>query len=254
MPDPGMGEAPVCLLSSLPRTVIRLTVPGAARGDPRPGFLACEDPGGGAAPVCGIPGPVTDPASHLTNWHFYPFPANDAHTVGYPVGAQEYQCVGNGKQLWTFHFDTHTFSSGCTVPPPIEGMALRPCDAFLYEGMYSDPPLLGSRGHGHPAFCGLIGTTVVGVVQGNPQPGLLVCAPSPGLNAEARSKYCGFWASKRPVPASVWAFVPLPVAHGPVDSATFDTAAGSACLTVGGQRFTFNLRTMAVAPGCATTP
>ncbi|HYM15811.1 MAG TPA: hypothetical protein VEZ14_09640 [Dehalococcoidia bacterium] len=57
-----------------------------------------------------------------------------------------------------------------------------------------------------------------------------------------------------PVSLDAWHFVALPVPSGPVDSAAFDTAAGTACLSVGAQHFTFTLATMSVTPGCGAAP
>jgi len=129
-------------------------------------------------------------------------------------------------------------------------MALRLCDAFVYGGAATSPPL---NDYGKPVSCGLYGNTVVGAVEGNPQPGILACgAPATDAVIDV-SKYCGFYPGDSPV-SGRWQFVPLPVASGPVDSATFATAAGTACLTVGMQSFTFTLATMAMTPGCGAQP
>ena len=229
----------------LERLVV-LRVPGAA-ADPRPGFLACAQPPAATDDYCGVGlAPViARSGSYTEHWQFFPFPAADATLVGAPVLPQFYECVGNASQTWTFHLDTLTYTAGCTPPPSVVN-GTTPCNNFLYVGMGTDPDLYAT--YGRPAACQLYGSTAVGVVDGNTQPGVIVCGPAAAV--DQIWSLCGFNPGV-PVRLDVWRFVPLPVTTGPVDSATFDTAAGTACLTVGAQSFTFTLATMAVTAGCA---
>ncbi len=256
------------------RMVIWGAVPGVAGGDPRAGFLHCERPPNYQGPYCGLLSAVSEVSRLLANWHFYSFPAADAHPIGYIVWPQAYRCVGNASQLWTFHLDTGAYTPGCTVPPGAlisrrlggwlpSAIEQRPCDAFLDLGNSTLTPLFAQ--HGSAAFCGLFGGTLLGVVNGStradvvgesPQPGLLVCrAPQP--QGIAIAEHCGWLNSNGALLApwdlflDHWTFVPLPVARGPVDSATFDTAAGIACLTVASQRFTFDIHSLTVRAGCS---
>lgn len=230
--------------------VVVIGVPGGA-SDSRPGFLACAQPPAAVDDYCGVGlAPViARDRSYADRWQFLPFPATDAKEVGVPVFPQQYQCVGNGSQTWTFHLDTFSYSSGCT-PPPSTINGWTPCDGFLYLGMGTAPDLYAT--YGKPAGCQLFGNTAVGVVDGKAQPGVIVCGPVTPV-AQIR-KVCGFDLGVPLVNLDAWRFVPLPVASGPVASATFDTAAGTACLTVGAQSFTFTLATKAVTPGCTPTP
>ena len=231
---------------ALDRTLL-VGVPGGS-ADPRPGFLQCAQPPAETDDYCGVGlAPVTaGDRSYAERWEFYPMPASDAQEVGEPVFPQQYQCVGNASQLWTFHFDTLTYTSGCTVPPSFATGAT-PCDSFLYLGMDTTPDLYAT--YGKPAACQLYGTSAVGVMDGHAEPGLIVCRSA--RTVQQVRPMCGFDLGVPPVTLSVWQFVPLPVPAGPADSATFDTAAGTACVTVGAQSFTFTLATMAVTAGCA---
>ena len=231
-----------------------LGVPGSS-SDPRPGFLACAQPVSATDDFCGVGlAPVIASQSEVDQWQFLPFPGPDAKEVGDPVDPQLYRCVGNGSQLWTFHFDTLTYTSGCKLPPPnpypAQGL---PCDEFLYFGLHTTPDQFDELydRYGKAAACGLYGTTVVGVVDGNPAPGFVVCSGTARTIADTRQS-CGFEPGLPGVSLDVWHFIPLPVAAGPVDGATFDTAAGSACVTVGAQSFTFTLATMSVTAGCGS--
>ncbi len=222
---------------------------GQAAGDPRPGYSVCAPPAGHTGPYCGVglgAGDDVFNTSYAANWTFYPFPAADVRELGL-ASPQDYICIGNAMHTWTFHLDTFTYTTGCNAPPPINGIALRLCDAFLYLGAGTTPPLYEE--HGKAVACAMFGGTPVGVVAGNPVPGLVVCEPLAGASVVEASKYCGF-ASPPPEP-NHWTFVPLPVAAGQVGSATFDTGAGTACVTVGAQSFTFTLATMSVTAGCA---
>lgn len=205
--------------------------------------MVCTPPSGNPGPDCGI---YVGPKPNLVNWSFYPFPANDARLVGLPVFPQQYQCVGNATQLWAFHLGTHTYTPGCQPPPDETGVLLRPCDAFLYAGTQTTHELFVE--HGKAVACGLFGSLVVGVVDGRPVPGLVVCDNAPSANAEQAAIRCGFWYTPTPTP---WSFIALPVTSGPVESATFDTAAGTACVTAGGQSFTFTAASRTVTAGCS---
>lgn len=230
------------------RTVI-VSVPGG--DDQRPGFLQCAQPPDATEDYCGVElAPViARDRSYADNWQFLPFPAADAREVGLAAFPQLYECVGNSSQTWTFHFDTLMYTQGCTPPPSIE-YGTTPCDGFLYVGMGTTPDLYAT--YGKPAGCQLYGTTAIGVMDGRPQPGLIVCGPVSSV--EQLRPVCGFDLGGPPVALSVWKFIPLPVAPGPVTGATFDTAAGTACVTAAGQSFTFTLATMAVTAGCSPAP
>jgi hypothetical protein len=228
-----------------------VTVPGDASGDPRPGFLICQRPDDAKGAYCGLAAgePAADVSnSYLANWAFYPFPANDAHLVGSPVGPGQYQCVGNASQFWTFHFDSYTYTQSCKVPPDTQGIFLRPCDAFLYWSTKTTQEIFAQ--YGKPVACAVIGTVVVGVMEGKPQPGVVVCDTLTSTDAEQASRNCGISFDPALSP-SPWSFVPLPLASGPVDNATFDTKAGTACVTARGQSFIFTVASRAVTPGCS---
>ncbi|MDE3095578.1 MAG: hypothetical protein KGK07_06215 [Chloroflexota bacterium] len=156
--------------------------------------------------------------------------------------------MGNGSQLWTFHLDTLTYTTGCNV---VDFLKLQhvPCDVFMYTGTASVLPLY--QQHGKATACATFGNTVVGVLAGRPQPGPVVCDAPSSSNPEGVFSYCGLGSTDYPPMTSRWQFVPLPVASGPVTGATFDSAAGTACVRVGAQAFTFTVATRAVTPGCA---
>lgn len=224
-------------------------VPGSA-ADARPGFATCAQPPTATDDYCGVGlAPTIDRSQLIDHWQFLPAPAADAKEVGAAAGPQQYQCVGNAAQLWAFHFDTLTYTAGCTPPPSfINGMT--PCDAFLYVGLGTSPDLYAT--YGKPAGCQQLGeNTLVGILDGAPQPGVAVCGPI--IPADQIWNQCGLDTADH-VNLGVWHFTPLPVASGPVDSATFDTAAGTACITVGAQSFTFTVATSAVTSGCAGAP
>jgi hypothetical protein len=219
--------------------------------DPRPGFVVCSRPPAATAPYCGAGiGPALDRVtSHAANWQFYPAPGNGVMDIGGSVPGQ-YDCVGVGSQLWTFHLDSLTYTAGCNVPPDITNGGGTPCWEFQYALVDSTPALF--KEHGKPAGCDVIAGSVVGVVDGSPQPGVVVCQPTVPSNSDELFASCGLQEGEpTPVTSSVWQFIPLPVTAGPVASATFDTAAGTACITADGQPFTFTLATRAFTPGCA---
>lgn len=227
-------------------------VPGAT-GDPRPGFLECAQPPTATDDYCGVGlAPViARDRSYAANWRFYPYPAADAKAVGLPAFPQLYQCVGNASRMWAFHFDTLTYTPGCTPPPSIVN-GTTPCQGFLYIGMATTPGLYAT--YGKPVGCQVYGGTAVAVMGGNPQPGIVSCGTvSPATDAQLR-QVCGFNLGAPPVPIGAWQFIPLPVSSGPVTGATFDTAAGTACISAAGQSFTFTVATRAVTPGCAGAP
>ena len=231
---------------------IILSVPGSATGDSRPGYLVCERPQDASGQYCGFDSgePPDTGHSYLQNWDFYPFPVDDAVRVGLAVWPQEYQCIGNATQLWTFHLDTYTYTPGCHV---IDFSKLQhvPCDSFLYSPSAATHPLLEE--HGKADACGTFGDTVVGVLDGKPQPGLVACSAPRSSDPDAVFNFCGLGVEQSAA-TDHWQFVALPVAAGPVDAATFDTAAGTACVTVGAQSFTFTLATRSVTDGCAGSP
>lgn len=188
--------------------------------------------------------------SYLSNWAFYPFPAADADEVGYTVYPQEYQCIGNATELWTFHLDTFTYTPGCQLPPPLAGSVDRPCDVFLYI-MTPTTRLIFDQ-NGTAAACGLFnnGGTVAGVANGRPAPGVVTCAGAPrGSTSAEVSRYCGLVPGD-PAVSGRWNFTSLPVPSGPVTGATFDQAKGTACISVGSQQFTFDVKSGAVTAGC----
>jgi hypothetical protein len=193
--------------------------------------------------------PLDAARSYLANWEFYPFPAPDARVVDeHPVFPQQYQCVGNAKELWSFHFDSLAYTAGCQRPPDWQGILGRPCDAFLYVGTPTTSALYAY--YGKPVACDVIGTVVVGVMEGKPQPGVVVCDTLTATDAERASRTCGISFDPALSP-SPWSFVPLPVASGPVDNASFNTTAETACVTAGGQSFTFAVASRSVTAGCS---
>ncbi|MBF6600661.1 MAG: hypothetical protein IVW36_09135 [Dehalococcoidia bacterium] len=99
-----------------------------------------------------------------------------------------------------------------------------------------------------PAACQQYGATVVGVTEGLPQPGVVVCGPAPSTES-IYSRCLGDQFNIIRLGAA-WQFIPLPIAAGPVESVTFDSSAGTACITAAGQAFTFTLATRSVLPGC----
>lgn len=240
-----------CISTAPPMLVVR----GAPAGDPRPGILICAGTPAVARPDCGaglrVPVSQSRNQSHAQEWRFYPFPAPGATLVGSTVFPQQYQCVGTDTQLWTFHLDTFAYTPGCLVPPGgPSGFLTAPCDFFMYESTESTAPIYNS--HGKAVGCGLLGGAVVGVVDGKPGPGIALCSGAAAPSVSVVDAYCGFIPLNNE--ASHWQFIPLPVASGPVTGATFDTAAGTACISAAGQSFTFTVATRAVTPGCAGAP
>jgi hypothetical protein len=208
--------------------------------------MICTPPSGNPGPDCGI---YVGPAANLTNWAFYPFPANDVGIVDeHEVFPQQYICVGNATELWSFHFDSRTYTPGCRRAPDWQGIFGRPCDTFLYVGTPTMSPLYAQ--HGKPAACAVLGTVIVGVMEGKPQPGIALCDTLTAADAERAPRTCGISFDPALSP-SPWSFFPLPVASGPIDNATFDTTAGTACVTAGGQSFTFTVPSRAVTAGCS---
>ena len=223
-----------------------LGVDGAPAADALPGFMICTPPSGNPGPDCGI---YVGARAYLANWSFFPFPASDAGIVDlHPVFPQRYLCVGNATELWAFHFDSRTYTAGCRRAPDWTGIFGRPCDTFLYVGTPTTSPLYAQ--HGKPVACAAIGTMIVGVMEGNPQPGMVVCDTLTATNAERASKTCGISFDPELSP-NPWSFVPLPVAEGPADGATFDTGSGTACVAARGQSFTFTVASRAITTGCS---
>ncbi len=219
--------------------------------DARPGYMVCAPPAGHTGPYCGAaltPGDDDFKTSYAANWRLYPFPAADAKEVG--RAAPFYQCIGNDRQLWTFHLETFAYTPGCNVPPTTLTTA---CDSFMYIGATD----LQAYQYGKPAACAMFGSVIMGIEDGEPQPGVEICTAPAGSDSWSLFHYCSLRLGEPPTTGH-WQSVAIPVASGPVDHATFDTAAGTACVTVGGQAFTFTLASMAVTPGCraaqAATP
>lgn len=223
---------------------IFLMVNGSPEADPRPGYMVCRPPKESSIQLYCVDPPASgDPLAH---WSFYPLPIADLKEVGRDAGPQEYQCLGDNSGLWTFHYDTLTFTRGCVVPPDWQGIGLRPCDAFMYAGVDTTPLLFLQ--YGRPIACALEGRTVVGVTRGQPQPGVVICRPPADPGTLEASTYCGFLAG--PVPDR-WQFVALPVASGSVMTATITTTVGAACVTVDSGAFTLDLTTLAISKGCS---
>lgn len=235
------------------RTYVLIAIGGS---DPRLGFVVCTRPPDATAPYCGIGiGPALDrTTSYLKNWTFYPLPDGATKYVGDESGPGEYQCVGNDTQLWAFQFDTLTYTKGCVVPPFSANGGSTPCEVFQYRGGAETAPDLYHT-WGKPAACQQFDTTIVGVTNGLPQPGVVVCGPASSTEL-IYNRCLGQGPPATPMPlASAWQFLPLPIPAGPVESATFDTTAGTACITAAGQAFIFTLATRSLAAGCgAATP
>jgi hypothetical protein len=189
-------------------------------------------------------------SSQIAHWHFYPFPVDNVTNASNWVGPQDYLCVQSPSETWTFHLDTFSYTPGCVEPPAEFGIDLRPCDAFLYSGAFTDPSLYLT--YGKADACGLYGKTIVGIVHGHSPAGIVVCAAASDSTAFSASHYCGEWEGDLAVPLrDRWQFTKLPIHTANIDSATFDTAAGTACITADGQPFTFTLATRAFTAGCA---
>lgn len=212
------------------------------------GFLICDPQSGGPCGAANAQAESTQ--SYIDHWVFYPFPTAHGQLSGNPVWPQEYQCITDGSNSWAFHFDTKTYTSGCPAAPPENGISLRPCDAFEFSVTRSTAPLY--KTYGHPAACSLFGSTIVGMMNGRPIPGVLTCDGLPGTTPSDVSLACGF---NDAVPASArWSFTALPVAAGPVSDVTFDQQAGTVCISIGAQSFTFALASMSVGAGCTSSP
>ena len=201
-------------------------------------------------------------ASYLTNWILYPFPVGDAKADAPLVWQQQIQCVRSGANAWSFHLDSLTYTSGCPTPPPNFADA---CDSAMFQQVSNAIGELATL-HGAFAACSESGSQLIIIVNGtqltdivpgtngDPAPGVIVCDAGTAIadNQANAKQVCGLGSG--PAQLAPWHFTPLPVAAGPVDSATFDTAAGTACITVGAQSFTFTVATSAVTPGCAGAP
>jgi hypothetical protein len=238
------GDFPLC--APIDRTIFLYAKGGS---DPRTGFLVCVRPPAAMAPYCGAGiGPVLDQsASYAGNWQFYATPVDGVKELGGSVPGR-YECVGTTSQIWAFHLDSLTYTPGCMVPPDIANGST-PCWEFLYALVDSTPQLFME--HGKPAGCDVVDGSVVGVVNGSPQPGVAICQPAASSSTDQLFYACGLQQGEAtPVTSSVWQFIPLPVSAGPVNSATFDTNAGTACITADGQAFTFTLATRAFSSGC----
>jgi hypothetical protein len=196
---------------------------------------------------------VVSPTSRISHWQFFALPSADLREAGAPVYPQDYQCLsGGGGASWTFHLDTFRYTQGCKQPPDEAGIALRPCDAFLYAGAFTTPPIY--RTYGKAFACGLYGKTVVGVVHGSVPVGVAVCAPPADASAFDASRSCGFFGGDPAIPLGArWQFTAVPMYTANIDSAMFDTNAGTACITADGQTFTFTLATRAFTAGCGGT-
>ena len=225
-----------------------LDAPGGGKRGTGPGFLVCQE---SSAIQCGEK-PEESQRSYIANWSLYPFPTSTAVEVGSAEFSQQYQCVADALSRWTFHFETLTFTTGCPVPPQVSP-DMQPCAAVLWSTLNTIARLVMTDGK--VVSCSQQGSRMAVAVNGNPVPGILVCdAGSAAIGNSALVKdHCGL-ALKSPGAADVWQFSPLPVSQGPVDSATFDTTAGTACVTAAGRPFTFTLATRAFTPGCGAAP
>lgn len=234
----------------------RLVILGVNGGgsDTRPGFLGCAQPAASNEDYCGIglSPDISSQVSHAANWQFLPSPVASAREIGDPARPQLYQCVGDASSIWTFHFDTLQYTTGCTVPPtrPYPDSE-RACDEFLYVGVHTTTDQFYELydQYGKADACAVYGSTIVGVLDGKPVPTLVICDGGAQTLPEAE-RACGFEFALPGVPSTVWQTASLPVSAGPVTSATFDTATGAACVTAGAQSFEFVLKTLQFTAGC----
>jgi hypothetical protein len=245
------GQSTACVSDDPPVLALR----GSASADPRPGLLECVRPGNATGSYCGV-GPnepeSTGVQSYFSNWIFYPYPDAAATLSGDPAFPQLYQCIAAGTQLWTFHFDTRNYTSGCTVPPSIFDIVDRPCDEVLYLGSATEHQLL--KQHGKAVGCGLFNNVLIGVVNGAPQPGAIVCSAPSSASARDISDYCYLASGTQPT-VDRWQFVAAPAATGPVDSVSVDAGAGTLCLVIGQQMFTLRATSQTFSQGCVpSTP
>lgn len=118
-----------CSASPAPDRLVVIEAPGAASGNPQPGFLTCNRPYGAPTDACGVDDVIGVSARAKTDrsaaWMFTPYPEG-AHLIPEPPfvtpptpsppGQPQELCVGNGQAMWAFHAATHSYSSGCPYP------------------------------------------------------------------------------------------------------------------------------------------